>query len=579
MAVFREFWQRYSGAAAVSFFLMAMIITGMIGCGDNPSGPVQPDFTIASIIFTGDSTGSKGQRISVRCRPDRERESDKGQPYCEVTVTWNSPADQTVLSYSLHRSTEPGISSGGTNVRIVGTTTDTLLADSDSMQWATTYYYAVSAVRSDSLVLWSDEGSIITPLSQLPTPSQISAIDLPMGRCALNWTICPDDDFSYYTLVRRQYSGSLHGDTLGIFSTKQDTTFLDSVLPMYMPRYYQVTTTDTQNLSARSNMLTYTSGYGLPWYVNMYWDGPNNFSNYWIIDETLTPSWNGEYIYFVEYLDTQYPYYLHSYIRRMNTINGESMNSSMSLSEEIYDFGHAPKENALLVSLSNDSSIDVLELWDDYSLEVIYSQRVDFECNGMLTLPYSGIALLHPLGSTSSLVLDLSSMVFVDTLSYSFSSGQVIEGFGAYIWGTGGGLRRVDPVTLEITAFSSVNVGNQQILASSNGELCFVSNSGTFYRCNPFSLATLYSVVLPSNDAATLVEAQDTVFAYLYTNFEPVTVYNTENLTSPGYVLYEEGMNDIDIYDMITIPDREEIWCTCLKHCCYPTYGAFSIAR
>ncbi len=576
MAVFLELWQRYSGAAVVSFFLTAMIITGMMSCGDNPSGPVQPDFTIASIIFTGDSTGSKGQRISVRCRPDRERESDKGQPCCEVTVTWNSPADQTVLSYSLHRSTEPGISSGGTNVRIVGTTTDTLLADSD-LQWATTYYYAVSAVRSDSLVLWSDEGSIITPLSQLPTPSQISAVDLPMGRCALNWTICPDDDFSYYTLVRRQYSGSLHGDTLGIFSTKQDTTFLDSVLPTYMPRYYQVTTTDTQDLSARSNMLTYTSGYALPWYVNMYWDGPNNFSSYWIIDETLTPSWDGECIYFVERIENQYPYFVYSYIRRMNTDNASNKNGCWS--DEIHDFVHEPGENALLVSRSIESRAYSLELFDDYSLELLNSLQVDFECSGMLAFPYSGIALLHPLGSASSLVLDLSAMVFVDTLSYSFSSGQVIEGFGAYIWGTGGGLRRVDPVTLEITAFSSVNVGNQQILASSNGELCFVSNSGTFYRCDPFSLATLYSIVLPSNDAATLVEAQDTVFAYLYTNFEPVTVYNTENLTSPGYVLYEEGMNDIDIYDMITIPDREEIWCTCLKHCCYHTYGAFSIAR
>ncbi len=575
MNVFCKFRKRHSEAAAVSSFLIAIIITWLMGCGDNPSGPVQPDFTIASIVFTGDSTGSEGRRITVRCRPERERELDKGQPCCEVTVTWNSPVDQTVLSYSLNRSTEPGISSGSSNTRIVGTTTDTLLADSDSLQWATTYYYAVSALSSDSTVLWSDEGSITTPLSQLPTPSEISAADLPMGRCVLTWTPCPDDDFSHYTLVRREYSGSLHGDTLGVFYGKQDTMFLDSVLPTYMPRYYQITTTDTQDLSAKSNMLTYTSDYGLPWYMNIYWDGPYSFDKYWIIDETLTPSWDGEHFYFVEYIENQYPYYVYSYIRRMNTSNAASTNGCGS--DEIHDFAHAPGENALLVSRSIESRAYSLDLYDDYSLELMSSITVAFECDGMLVLPYSGIALIHPLGSSSSLVLDLGAMEFVDTLNYSFSSGQVIEDFGAYIWGVGGGLRRVDLTTLEIVAYGSGYPGHQQIIASSKGELCYISGS-TFHRCDPFSLATLYTAALPSHDAAALVEAQDTVFAYLYSDFEPVTVYNTENLTSPGYVLYKEGSDDIEIFDMIALKEQEEIWCTCRDY--YSARdGAFSIAR
>ena len=575
MNVFCEFRRRLLEAASVSSFLIAMIITGLMGCGDNPSGPVQPDFTIASIVFTGDSTGSEGRHITTRCRLEGERELDKGQPYCEVTVTWNSPPDQTVLSYSLHRGTEQGVSSSGSGVRIVGTTTDTLLADSDSLQWATTYYYAVSALASDSTVLWSDEGSITTPLSQLPTPSQISAVDLPMGRCSLTWTACPDEDFSHYTLVRREHSGTLHGDTLGIFHGIQDTFFLDSVPPTYMPRYYQVTTTDTQGLSAKSNMLTYTSDYGLPWYMDIYWDGPYSFDKYWIIDETLIPSWDGEQIYFVEFIENQYPYFVYSYIRRMNTNNAGSTNGCGS--DEIHGFAHAPGENALLVSRSIESRAYSLDLYDDYSLELMSSITVDFECDGMLVLPYSGIALIHPLSSVNSLVLDLEAMEFVDTLSYYFSCGQVIEDYGAYIWGMGGGLRRVDPVTLEIIAWGSVYPGYQQMVVSSKGELCCIA-SNTFYRCDPFSLATLYTVPLPSHEAAALVEAQDTVFAYLYTSLEPVAVYNTENLTSPGYVLYKEGMDGIEIFDMIALKEQEKIWCTCRNYYS-DTDGAFSIAR
>ena len=323
-------------------------------------------------------------------------------------------------------------------------------------------------------------------------------------------------------------------------------------------------------------MLTYTSDYGLPWYMNIYWDGPYSFDKYWIIDETLTPSWDGEQFYFVERIENQYPYYyVYSYIRRMNTSNAASTNGCGS--DEIHGFAHAPGENALLVSRSIESRTYSLELFDDYSLELLNSLTVDFECDGMLVLPYSGIALIHPLSSSTSIALDIETMEFVDTLSYAFSSGQVIEDFGAYIWGVSGGLRRVDLITHEVVAYGSGYPGHQQIIASSKGELCYISGN-SFHRCDPFSLATLYTAALPSHEAAALVEAQDTVFAYLYTSLEPVTVYNTENLTSPGYVLYKEGSDDIEIFDMITLEEQEEIWCTCRDYYSDGD-GAFSIAR
>ncbi|MCK4505290.1 MAG: hypothetical protein KAW14_06720 [Candidatus Aegiribacteria sp.] len=573
MNVFCGFWRPFSGTAIITSFLIAVIIIGVMSCVDNPSGLVPPNFTIVSIIFTGDSIGSK-ERPAVSCQLERRCARGKDESYCEVTVTWRSPVDQTVLNYTLHRSTEPGISSGGSGDRIIGTTTDTLLVDSDSLQWAITYYYAVIALSSDSTVHWSDEGSITTPLSQLPTPSQISAVDLPMGRCILTWTTCPDEDFSYYTLVRRQYSGSLHGDTLGIFYGAQDTTFVDSVIPVYMTRYYQIATTDTQDLSVKSNMLAYINDYGLPWRMDQTWMGLYSFDRYQIIEGTFTPSWGGEYVFFVEVISNPEPPYYITHLRSMCT---ENMTSQTLSIEECFEFVHVPGMNAVLISWLTVAGSKILGLYDELTLNRLDRVIVDWVCDGMLVIPYSGTALIHPEGSSSSLVLDLSMLEIVDTRNYSFSEGQMLEGIGAYIWGVGGGLRRVDPVTYEIMAYSSFDV-HGQILASSNGELCFVSEAGAFYRCDPISLAMLYSVDLPFHDNVSLVEVQDTIYAYLYTNPEPMAVYNTENLVYTGDVVYEEGMEYVDVIDMISLPKLTEIWCTC-RYFDFNKCGVFSISK
>ena len=549
----------------------------LLSCGDDPFSPILPDFNLVSIVFTGDSTGGGNVRSKITAQPQRQQETDKGDPFCQVTVTWSPPEDENVLSYSLFRSIEPNVSSDDI---IVTTTADTVAIDSDSLQWGTTYYYAVRAVRSDSTTLWSDEGNITTPLSQLPTPSVLSAIPLPMGKCMLNWTQCPDDDFFSYTLVRSQFAWMSNCDTLGVFLSDQDTLFVDSIVPLYMPRFYQVTTSDTQDISVQSNMLEYVDGYGLPWFIDIIWQGPRDIGSYWIREETLAHSWHEDYIYFIERNEIPYPpYTAYQYIRRLNASSGGAVNEGLCGTDVPCPmFTHSPEENALLVSVPNPDYSSELLLLAEYSLGTITSIHIDVRLNGLLAIPQSGLALLSLYGSSSTLVLDISSMQFVDTLDYAFAHGKVFDGLGVYIWGGGGPLRRVDPISLEITASKPTIPLCKGMLAADNGDLCFF-NSSVAYRCDPYDLSTLSTYVLPYYEKATLVDAQGSLFAYLYSSSSrSISVYDLENSQYLGDVIGDPDIELFEVFDMLTLPGENAVWCTGGVINDY-YYGAFSISR
>lgn len=562
------------------FIPAAILFTAILlslSCGDDPFSPIQPDFNLVSIVFTGDSTGGSSVRSEIAAQLQRQQETDKGDPFCQVTVTWSPPEDENVLSYSLFRSIEPHVSSDDI---IVNTTTDTVAIDSDSLQWGTTYYYAVRAVRSDSTTLWSDEGNITTPLSQLPTPSVLSAIPLPMGKCVLNWTQCPDNDFFSYTLVRRQYSWMSNCDTLGVFLSDQDTLFVDSILPVYMPRFYQVITQDTQDISVQSNTLEYVDGYGLPWFIDIIWQGPRDIGSYWPMEETLAPSWHEDYIYFIERNEIQYPEYItYQSIRRLNARNGGDVNEGLCGTDvPIPMFTHSPEENALLVSVPNPDYSSELLLLREYSLQTIASIHIDVRLSGLLAIPYSGLALVNPSGSSSTLVLDISSMQFVDSLDYAFAHGKVLDGLGVYIWDGGGPLRRVDPISLEITASKPGIYGCEGIMAADNGDLCFF-NSSLAYRCDPYDLSTLSTYVLPYYEKATLVDAQGSLFAYLHnSSSRSISVYDLENSQNMGDVILDPDIELFSVIDMLTLPGEGAVWCTGGAINDY-YYGAFSISR
>lgn len=536
--------------------LVSFAVTCLLSCGKSPSGPdpFVPDFTIASVLFTGDSLGGDAS-LRVSAVP-MLRMSSRGAPYLEVTVTW-SPPDCRIDHYTLLRSTEPGIHTGTVPFILVGTTPDTSLADGKDLLWGTEYYYALTAMKPDSSLLYSDEAAIVTPLSPFPTPSVLSSADLYMGRCALTWTECPDRGFSRYTLLRYRYSYSQQGDTLGVFHFPTDTMFLDTILPDYRPRYYQVVTTDVRGLSSESNRLAHDPDGPLPWLMDRKVNLPLGY------DHTGPPSFliatpDGRTLFF----DGSIPYPEHS-IGLLNSYNAETgirisrefSNSSLSA------LAYAPEQDALLLARSNPQ---VIELRDPYTLDLLQSLNVDFGSWGLFALPSGNRGLVSR--NNATYVLDLASLAIVDTKNYTFRDATHIPGYGCYIWGSqcSGGLRRIDPVTLDVVAELPVSLRGLPIL-SVDGDLCCVGADAVFYRLDPWSLSIRSSIPVPITWGypAALYEVQGEVYAYLWDGgYTRIHVYRTQDMAHMGKAVFYDPFDDPWISRLLPIPGRNAVWGT-----------------
>ena len=534
--------------------LVSLAVTCLLSCGKSPSGPdpFVPDFTIASVLFTGDSLGGDASlRVSAG---SMLRMPSRGAPYLEVTVTW-SPPDCRIDHYTLLRSTESGIHTGTVPFTIVGTTPDTSLADGKDLFWGTEYYYALTAMKPDSSVLYSDEAAIVTPLSPFPTPSVLSSTDLYMGRCALKWTECPDQSFSRYTLLRYRYSYSQQGDTLGVFHFPTDTMFLDTILPDYRPRYYQVVTTDLRGLSSESSRLAHDPDGPLPWLtdrvVNLPWwaIATNSF--------TGTPDGRPLFFHFF-YQDPISNDFgtLCSYDTEEDVLV-DCLFSESSLSALAY----ATQQDALLLARSNPR---VIELRDPYTLDLLKSLSVDFSPPGLFALPSGnrGLASRNSVQNVSY-VLDLATLTIVDTKYYAFTGAIHSPGYGCYIWGSLGGLRRIDPSTLDIVADLPVNIHGLPVV-SFTGDLCCIGTDGVFYRLDPWSLSIRSSRPIPiaSPYAAALYESRGDIYAYLRVEEDnKVHAYRTSDMTHMGSAVYNDSYTDAKVWSMLPFPERNAVWC------------------
>lgn len=534
--------------------LLLVALSGFSGCGDSPSEPGLPDFLLTSIVFTGDSIGDAPVASALT---GAARTGSKGEPYCEVTVSWSPPYHQRVVSYSVHRAISPGISEGGVDFRTLGTTSMLSFPDSDSLSWGTEYYYAISALLADSTVLWSNEEAFATPTTDYPVLSVLAAEDLLLGHCLLHWSPCPDQDFAGYTVTVRfgLYSPP---DTMGVFHDVNDTLCVGSANPNY-PVYFQVATTDAEGHASTSNLLQYTHNGPLPWRIGSLGYLYQQYEDIYITGEWIT-SYNGEYLYFRDRVYTP-PYYECTYgINRIGTVQGVYKRRQMA--NEPSSICHLSSRNGVLVSYDDTDGM-YLELLDENTLQTVGTYPVDFTCNSMIAGASDARVILCPEGSQTSLVLDMNSMSFVDTLDFTVSQGQVLGRYGTYIWGGAEGLCRLDPATLAIDATCPIMVSCNPV-ATSNGELCVLSGTGNnnLYSLDPFSLDVLDIREMPELPLRTVIyEASGDVFAY-YRNhpFYPdsIVVMNTGNLDIAGKIyLTQETTNPM----MIALPEQEKIWC------------------
>jgi len=545
-----------NGAVGLSAFRAltgaSILLLLCVGC-EEPSEPSKPDFAVDSVVFTGDSTGGGELRHTASVRVASVAGSFKGQAYCEVTVTWNPPP-VSQLTYTVHRSTEPGIESGGVPVYDVGSTSDTILVDDDALQWGETYYYAVSAMTIDSVQLWSDEGSIDMPLSPYPTPSVLTAEPLQMGRCILRWTTCPDADFSRYALLRGR--SFLQRDTLCVSHERVDTTFIDTLLPDYYPRTYKVLTWDTPGNRSKSEELEFGHVFELPW-IGETAGGPG--CEY---TASIVQSEDGSMLYYGGYVYALPDDY--GKVAAYDTQQGEGI--SRELGEFVYNVAYMSYLDALLVDYVNAAGTRKLLLLDGETLDNPGPPaEVDLECSAMAAAPDGRRALLCT-GSGSAWVWNCAEMSPVDTLGFGFEGGCSLSDGLMYVWGDGL-LRRLDAGTLETAATAGVSPRCTPILTD-DGSLCVLDEGCRLLQLDPYSLAEISSSTPAplALNAPVLLESSGDIYVYAELgDKQPLTIvaFLPDDWSSPGIVVFVDEVPWLEpLEDALVIAGGEQIYYT-----------------
>ena len=166
-----------------------------------PQSSESPSPSDLSLAFTGDSKANTvssamsalfGNGRSSRAALSSQT-TEKGS--CEVTATWTECPDGDFLSYTLYRSTSPGISQDTTGADNMGTFTSVSNTEyvDGSVDWETTYYYALITRDTQDLFAWSDEESITTPSSQggditVTEPTSSTVWEYGQTNTTVSWT-------------------------------------------------------------------------------------------------------------------------------------------------------------------------------------------------------------------------------------------------------------------------------------------------------------------------------------------------------------------------------------------------------
>jgi fibronectin type 3 domain-containing protein len=171
-----------------------------------------------------------------------------------ISLTWTAvtpPANCTISSYSVYRSTTSGFTPGSGNLIASGVTSPSYT--NTGLTASTTYYYVVEAVDADGTSAASAQATATTPVapvcSAVPSaPTGLTATGISGSSIGLSWTaVTPPANctISSYTV----YGGTTANPTTVIASGVTGTTYTNTGLAAHTTYYYTVAAVDADGTS------------------------------------------------------------------------------------------------------------------------------------------------------------------------------------------------------------------------------------------------------------------------------------------------------------------------------------------
>jgi len=185
-----------------------------------------------------------------------------------INLSWTAvtpPANCTITSYTVYRSTTSGFTPSSSNQ--VGTVTSGTTFSDTGLTASTTYYYKVEAVDADGSSAASAQASATTSAGASCTavPSAPTGLTATAGSSSvinLNWTaVTPPANctISSYTVYRSTTSGFTPSSSNQVGTVTSGTTFSNTGLTASTTYYYKVEAVDADGSSAASAQTSATT--------------------------------------------------------------------------------------------------------------------------------------------------------------------------------------------------------------------------------------------------------------------------------------------------------------------------------
>jgi len=185
-----------------------------------------------------------------------------------INLSWTAvtpPANCTITSYTVYRSTTSGFTPSSSNQ--VGTVTSGTTFSDTGLTASTTYYYKIEAVDADGSSAASAQASATTSAGASCTavpsaPVGLTAMAASSSAINLSWTaVTPPANctISSYTVYRSTTSGFTPSSSNQVGSVTSGTTFSNTGLTASTTYYYKIEAVDADGSSAASAQASATT--------------------------------------------------------------------------------------------------------------------------------------------------------------------------------------------------------------------------------------------------------------------------------------------------------------------------------